>query len=149
MPKYNETAVVGESWKRAFQILIENRYNQVPKIRFSEEEIFVASDGRLAGSYNGGGIEEYFTSENASTQFQLRNPITEEYIDKYASYQDLYVLIHSLYFHLAKIRDQGPSPYPSWIYNETTNQWEAPVAMPTDGQSYTWNEDTQSWDLIV
>ena len=58
MPKYNETSVVGESWKRAFQILIENFYNKPPKIRFSEEEIFVAADGRLAGSYNGEGIED-------------------------------------------------------------------------------------------
>ena len=149
MPKYNETAIVGESWKRAFQILIENRYNQTPKIRFSEEEIFVANDRRLAGSYNGEGIEAYFTAENALTQFQLRNPITEEYIDQYANYQDLYVLIHSLYFHLAKMRDQGPQPYPSWTYNENIAQWVAPIAKPDDGQEYIWNESTLSWDLFI
>ena len=39
-------------------------------------------------------------------------------------------------------------PYNSWILNETTCQWEAPVAKPTDGQRYTWNEETTSWDLI-
>ena len=150
MPKYNETSVVGESWKRAFQILIENFYNKPPKIRFSEEEIFVAADGRLAGSYNGEGIEEYFTVENANTQFQLRNPETEEYIDQYATYKDLQVLIHSLYFHLVKLRDEGRSvsPYPSWIYNQMTTQWEAPVPMPTDENNYVWNESTLSWDLI-
>ena len=148
MPKYNETSIIGESWKRAFQILIENRYGQNPKIRFSEEEVFVAADGRLAGTYYGEGVEEHFTAENALTQFQLRNPETEEYIDQYASYRDLHVLLHSLYFHLARIRDRGPKPYLSWIVDETTNTWQAPVPMPLDDQHYTWNENTISWDVI-
>ena len=39
-------------------------------------------------------------------------------------------------------------PFPSWILNETTCLWEAPVAKPTDGQIYTWNEETTSWDLV-
>ena len=41
-----------------------------------------------------------------------------------------------------------PKPYASWVLNETTAQWEAPVAMPDDGGLYAWNEDTQFWDLI-
>lgn len=40
-----------------------------------------------------------------------------------------------------------PKPYLSWTLNETTCQWEAPVAYPTDGQSYSWNETTKQWDL--
>ena len=36
----------------------------------------------------------------------------------------------------------------SWTLNETTCQWEAPVAYPDDGKRYNWNEDNQSWDLI-
>jgi hypothetical protein len=42
-----------------------------------------------------------------------------------------------------------PQPYPSWIKNEETYIWEAPVAYPTDNKSYTWNEETTSWDEIV
>ena len=42
-----------------------------------------------------------------------------------------------------------PQPYPSWTLNETTCQWEAPVAYPTDGQAYIWNETTKQWDLIT
>ena len=42
----------------------------------------------------------------------------------------------------------APKPYPSWILNETSCVYEAPVAVPTDG-SYTWNEETTSWDLIT
>jgi hypothetical protein len=41
-----------------------------------------------------------------------------------------------------------PKPYNSWTLNETTCQWEAPVAYPTDGQRYNWNEQNQTWDLI-
>jgi len=46
-------------------------------------------------------------------------------------------------------------PYASWILNEETCQWDAPVAMPELTQeqidnknSYSWNEETTNWDLI-
>ena len=42
----------------------------------------------------------------------------------------------------------GPSPYASWTLNDDA-QWEAPIAYPTDGETYTWNEDTQEWDLVT
>ena len=47
-----------------------------------------------------------------------------------------------------------PKPYASWVLNETTCLWNAPVAMPSDvGQGdppkrYTWNEETRTWDLV-
>ena len=41
-----------------------------------------------------------------------------------------------------------PKPFDSWILNETTCLWEAPVAYPTDGQEYNWNETNQTWDLV-
>tara|TARA_R100001015_G_C4593826_1_gene149137 strand:+ start:489 stop:866 length:378 start_codon:yes stop_codon:yes gene_type:complete len=41
----------------------------------------------------------------------------------------------------------APQNYESWILNEDTCQWEAPVAYPTDGQTYDWNETNQTWDL--
>ena len=41
-----------------------------------------------------------------------------------------------------------PKPYNSWTLNETTCQWEAPVAYPTDGQRYIWDETTTNWVLI-
>ena len=37
-----------------------------------------------------------------------------------------------------------PKPYASWVLNDAA-QWEAPVAMPDDGQMYSWDEDSQSW----
>ena len=38
-----------------------------------------------------------------------------------------------------------PQPFPSWILNEETCLWSAPVAMPADGQLYNWDEETLSW----
>ena len=40
-----------------------------------------------------------------------------------------------------------PKPFNSWILNEDTCQWNAPVAMPIDDNKYSWNEQTLSWDL--
>jgi hypothetical protein len=42
----------------------------------------------------------------------------------------------------------APQPFPSWVLNADAI-WEAPVACPTDGKKYTWNEDTQEWDLVT
>ncbi len=36
----------------------------------------------------------------------------------------------------------APKPYASWILNEDTCLWEAPVAYPDDGEKYVWNEST-------
>ena len=42
----------------------------------------------------------------------------------------------------------APKPFPSWILNESTWLWKAPVDYPTDEGRYTWNEETTSWDLV-
>ncbi len=41
----------------------------------------------------------------------------------------------------------APKPFNSWILNEDTCIWEAPVTYPDDGERYTWNEATTTWDL--
>ena len=38
-----------------------------------------------------------------------------------------------------------PKPFASWLLNEDTCLWNAPVAMPEDGKRYTWNEATTAW----
>ena len=42
----------------------------------------------------------------------------------------------------------APQPYPSWILNNTTWLWEAPVNYPTDNKKYIWNEKTLAWDVV-
>ena len=41
-----------------------------------------------------------------------------------------------------------PQPYASWVLNEDTCEWDAPIPMPDDGQEYTWNEDALAWEVI-
>ena len=40
-----------------------------------------------------------------------------------------------------------PKPFDSWTLNENSCLWEAPVAYPDDGQMYTWNEESGTWNL--
>ena len=39
----------------------------------------------------------------------------------------------------------APKPYLSWVLDENTCQYKAPVAYPLDGKNYIWSEDTTSW----
>ena len=54
-----------------------------------------------------------------------------------------------------------PTPYASWVLDETTCLWDAPIAMPDltqeqidNGDHYVWDEDahqadnTQGWTLV-
>jgi hypothetical protein len=49
-----------------------------------------------------------------------------------------------------KTRDAfiSPQPFPSWLLNEDTCQWDAPTPMPDDGKMYDWDEDTTSWVIV-
>jgi hypothetical protein len=49
------------------------------------------------------------------------------------------------------IRDAfiAPQPFPSWLLDETTCQWEAPETYPTDGKNYYWDEATLNWVEIT
>jgi hypothetical protein len=41
-----------------------------------------------------------------------------------------------------------PRPYSSWILDETTCLWTAPVPKPNDDSDYKWDEQTVSWQQI-
>ena len=41
-----------------------------------------------------------------------------------------------------------PKPFNSWVLNEDTCNWEAPVARPQDDNKYKWNESTLTWDIV-
>ncbi len=42
-----------------------------------------------------------------------------------------------------------PQPYASWTLDDASCLWNAPVAMPTDGKAYEWDEATTSWKELV
>ena len=41
-----------------------------------------------------------------------------------------------------------PKPFNSWVLNEDTCIWESPVAYPSDGKWYVWDEEIINWKLI-
>jgi hypothetical protein len=41
-----------------------------------------------------------------------------------------------------------PQPFDSWVLDEDTCLWEAPVAYPEDGGQYTWDEDAGDWIAV-
>jgi hypothetical protein len=49
-----------------------------------------------------------------------------------------------------EVRDAfyAPQPYPSWTLDEQTCIWQPPVAYPSDGNKYSWDESSVSWVLI-
>ena len=90
------------------------------------------------------------TTEQAGVEF-LQNLYNTRDVWKQTSYNENF---RKNFASVGYIYDQDrdafipPKPFNSWVLNEDTCRWEAPVAKPTDGQNYTWNEETISWDLI-
>ena len=39
-------------------------------------------------------------------------------------------------------------PFESWVLDEDTCLWEAPIPYPTDGEAYTWDEDAGDWVAV-
>jgi hypothetical protein len=42
-----------------------------------------------------------------------------------------------------------PQPYPSWVLDEQTCFWSAPVPMPQDGEEYVWDEPQLVWTVVT
>jgi hypothetical protein len=42
----------------------------------------------------------------------------------------------------------APQPFASWVLDEATWTWKAPVAMPTDGKAYVWDEAKGKWSEV-
>ncbi|MBT3949556.1 MAG: hypothetical protein HOF36_00630 [Candidatus Marinimicrobia bacterium] len=43
----------------------------------------------------------------------------------------------------------SPKPYPSWVLDEETCRWEAPIPYPEDDKAYRWDEETINWVLVT
>ena len=102
MANYKEVTVAGAKWVRAWQVNIENKYGQVPKCTFFEETIVEVGDGEPVSKLIPGQIQEMFS--DPTTEFNLIHPVTGDVIGT-ATYQDIYVVLSSLYLDLAAKRD--------------------------------------------
>ena len=103
MQNYKETTVAGTSYVRSNEVTIRNVLNGYKGIMYCEEEVSVLGEKVMREGV--GAIHQEFTPENASTEFPLLNPETNEPIGGTATFQDVYVLLFSLYYHLAAQRD--------------------------------------------
>jgi hypothetical protein len=113
MSNYRETTLNGASWIRAYRVTAENPLQGQPYVRYDEEWAINPPEGAPI-TRRLGALDTEFTVENAGTSFQLINPVTMEVIPgATATYQDLYVLLYSLYWALAEARDNaGGTPFP-------------------------------------
>jgi hypothetical protein len=41
-----------------------------------------------------------------------------------------------------------PQPFPSWVLNEDTCLWDAPVKYPSDDKKYVWDEEAVNWKEV-
>lgn len=103
---YKPTNIATQSWFRSNKVTIDNELNTVPVICFNEEEVLevsgkkvVLSEGRL-----------FAFMDDPTKTFSLLHPETDEVIGV-GSYQEVYVLLYSLYKSLAIARDTAvPEP---------------------------------------
>jgi hypothetical protein len=117
-------------------------------------DVIVGKD-EYEGIYN---WELYYTQERRlickRTSYNTKggiyyNPITNlPDIDQSKSFRKNYAGIGFIY-DVQLDAFIAPKPYPSWILNEETCIWEAPVLYPNDNQLYSWDESTKSWVLSV
>jgi hypothetical protein len=126
-----------------------NQNNEVIYVVYMDNEIITDENGNEVEEL---GIQHLHTHHGAERKW-VRTSYGGNFRNKYAGLGDTYREDLDMFI--------SPSPYPSWILNETTGQWEAPVTQPEltqeqidGGYYYTWNEEeynsdnTTGWTLI-
>lgn len=103
MANYQATTLSGTAYTRANQVVIANPLDGVKAISFMEEQVVNLGDEQLIRPQ--GGIQEPFTAENIDTEFPLLNPLDSTPVGLSMTYEQVYVALHSLYFHVASKRD--------------------------------------------
>lgn len=117
---YKEETV--EVYTRASDIMITNPLPSAglpPQIRFNEERAVKQPDGELVSLGGFSGVCQLaLTPDTASTSFDLLHPETNAVLGS-ATYQDLQVMLYSLYIHAADLRDNeaphDPVPLPDGV----------------------------------
>ena len=113
-----------------------NENNEVIYVAYMDNEIITDENENEVDQL---GIDHLHLHHGADRRW-VRTSYGGNFRGKYAGLGDTYIEDLDLFI--------SPQPYPSWTLNETTGQWEAPFPRPDDTNTYSWNEETQSWDLI-
>lgn len=103
MANYKESNVTGVKYTRANRVILQNELDAPKSITFSEQEIFTLPDTSRVVKHSGS-VGVTLDETNATTPFNLIHPETGAVLGT-TTYQDVYVLMHSLYYHLVTERD--------------------------------------------
>lgn len=102
-------------------------------------------DNEIITDENGNEIEElgiqHLHTHHGSHRCWVRTSYGGNFRGKYACIGDTYREDLDMFI--------SPSPYSSWFLDETNGQWRPPIAMPNDENFYSWNEETQNWDIVT
>jgi hypothetical protein len=102
MANYKESNVTGVTWQRCHRIDIRNPYEEPKFAVFLEEEVTELANGKIVKTPVGQILGEF---TEPSTVVNLINPETGDPLNSSVTYQDIYVILHSLYIKLATERD--------------------------------------------
>lgn len=103
MANYKHKEITGSQHKRANRVVIDNPYMGPVVITFDEEEVITIDNQNITRST--GSLRKIFTEDKGKTKFKLASPVDNSPLEQEATYQDVYILVHSLYLHLAEERD--------------------------------------------
>ena len=102
MANYKESSVAGITWQRCHRIDIRNPYEEPKFAVFVEEEVTELENGKVVKSPVGQILADF---TDPSTIVNLINPETGDSLNSSVTYQDIYVILYSLYIKLATERD--------------------------------------------
>lgn len=103
MPNYKEITGIGTSWMRARNCFCDNTEGR-KSIHFDEEVVFIASDGYKLSAPTMLGCTQYLTADNTGEEFQILD-MNGNPTGTTAKFQDMYIYLMSLYYHVANKRD--------------------------------------------
>lgn len=103
--EYRESTVAGTSYQRGRSMYFEYPRNETPSLLVREETVTILGEDRVIVEPDGEILKSIPVAQ-LGTEFQLRNPATNDAIEgQTATYQDVFILLFSLYWHLAEERD--------------------------------------------
>ena len=106
MPDYREDTVIGYSWQRCCQIVIDNTRGATPTVRFDEQRVIAMGDAGEVRTPVGTLAVEF----DPSHVIPLRDPRTGELTGETTTYGAAYALLYSAYLDAALARDAAAAP---------------------------------------
>jgi hypothetical protein len=102
MANYREDSVTGVTWQRCNKIDIRNPLEGQKFVVFVEEAVTDLGNGKILKEPVGQIVEEFV---DPAVVVPLLHPETGALLGSSVTYQDIYVILHSLYLKLANERD--------------------------------------------